>query len=351
MREKRKDVYKDLVPVQIIGTQRSGSNLLRVMLNQLQGVFAPHPPHILKTFHPLIQYYGDLNQIKNYSALAHDICEFVKRNPVPWLDSQLDPELILKHSRDRTLLEAYRKVHEINAIAHNAKFWFNKSMQNVYFTDLFEKENFKPYYIHLIRDGRDVALSFTKTVVGHKHMYHLAKQWREDQEFSNKVSERFAPDRAIRVKYEDLLHQPQHEIQRICAFIGLEYSNNVLKFYESTDSKITAESGEMWHNLSKPLMRNNYNKYKRELSTTQIDLFEKITGDLLKGYGYTLEDSSNHSPNTFTSEEIEEFDKINKLLKEEFLHHSVNKEDVLKRYEQDQFITQLRAEKGVIEAL
>ena len=38
---------------QFIGTQRSGSNLLRLMLNQLEGIYAPHPPHILKTFYPL----------------------------------------------------------------------------------------------------------------------------------------------------------------------------------------------------------------------------------------------------------------------------------------------------------
>ena len=36
---------------QLIGTQRSGSNLFRLMLNEFDEVFAPHPPHILETFY------------------------------------------------------------------------------------------------------------------------------------------------------------------------------------------------------------------------------------------------------------------------------------------------------------
>jgi hypothetical protein len=51
---------KEFSPIQFIGTQRSGSNLLRVMLNQLPEISAPHPPHILKTFFPLLPLYGNI---------------------------------------------------------------------------------------------------------------------------------------------------------------------------------------------------------------------------------------------------------------------------------------------------
>jgi len=342
-----KDIFKDLVPVQIIGTQRSGSNLLRVMLNQLHGVFAPHPPHILKTFDPITRLYGDLNNNDNYAELVSDICKFVEKNPVPWLNSQFDPELILKYSSGRSLLDAYKTIHEVNARANNARFWFNKSMLNVYFIEYFERNGFKPYYIHLIRDGRDVALSFRKTIVGEKHMYHLAKQWREDQELSNYYIGNFGATRAIRVKYEDLLHQPQQEIQRICSFIGLEYSNNILKFYESQDSKITAESGQMWHNLSKPLMKNNYNKYKKELQPEDIDIFEKVTGKLLIEYGYELENQSYKKPYTFSMDQIRAFDVVNHSLKEAILK-TAEKKDLRKRYEQEKLIQHIQKQRGSV---
>jgi hypothetical protein len=68
----------------MIGTQRSGSNLLRLMLNQLNGVSAPHPPHILERLMPLLPAYGDLTIVSNFEKLIEDVCTLVETNPVPW---------------------------------------------------------------------------------------------------------------------------------------------------------------------------------------------------------------------------------------------------------------------------
>ena len=74
------------------------------------------------------------------------------------------------------------------------------------------KSSFNPYYIHLVRDGRDVALSFKKAVVGEKHIYHLAKKWQYDQESSWRYVKEFGTERAIQVRYEDLLISTDKEI-------------------------------------------------------------------------------------------------------------------------------------------
>ena len=54
----------------MIGTQRSGSNLLRLMLNELPRIAAPHPPHILQRLMPLVPNYGDLEQRENFAHFA-----------------------------------------------------------------------------------------------------------------------------------------------------------------------------------------------------------------------------------------------------------------------------------------
>jgi hypothetical protein len=58
--------------IQIIGTQRSGSNLLRVILDQSDQIASPHPPHILTTFIPLLPLYGPLNEL-SYMQLVSDV--------------------------------------------------------------------------------------------------------------------------------------------------------------------------------------------------------------------------------------------------------------------------------------
>ena len=39
------------------------------MLNEFENVFAPHPPHLLNTFYPLLEKYNDLNKDKNLKRL------------------------------------------------------------------------------------------------------------------------------------------------------------------------------------------------------------------------------------------------------------------------------------------
>ena len=54
----------------MVGEQRSGSNLLRVMLGQADEIAAPHPPHILERMMPLIPHYGDLQPARSLCDLG-----------------------------------------------------------------------------------------------------------------------------------------------------------------------------------------------------------------------------------------------------------------------------------------
>ena len=68
----------------MVGEQRSGSNLLRVMLGQAAEIAAPHPPHILQRMMPLSPLYGDLQDESTFRMLVDDVCQLVEHNPVPW---------------------------------------------------------------------------------------------------------------------------------------------------------------------------------------------------------------------------------------------------------------------------
>jgi len=316
------------------------------MLNQLHGVFAPHPPHILKTFHKIIDHYGDLRDDAHFRELVADICEFVRLNPVPWKNDTLDPDLVIMHCTERSLFEVYRKIYELNALYHQAAYWFNKSMQNVYFLDEFARRGFQPYLIHLVRDGRDVALSFKNAIVGEKHIYHLARKWKEDQEISAHFVEKSGPDRAITIKYEDLLIDPENEILKICKLLKIEYSEDILKYYESEESLITATSGEMWSNLIRPIMPNNFNKYKKGLTRDEIELFELLAGSILTEYGYQLEYPVPDQDLIFTSEDIRQFDLENQRLKEKFIRMA-SPLDIVKREAQNNFLLKLFERKSI----
>lgn len=148
--------------IQMIGTQRSGSNLLRVMLDGIREIAAPHPPHILQRFLPLLPKYGDLTDQSNFYRLAQDVCELVTVNPVPWEGITIRADEVVAACRQQTLYELFRVIYESAARQTGASFWLCKSMKNMLYAEGIESTGISPYYIYLYRDGRDVALSFKK---------------------------------------------------------------------------------------------------------------------------------------------------------------------------------------------
>ncbi len=197
-----------------------------------------------------------------------------------------------------------------------------------------------------MRDGRDVALSFKNAIVGEKHIYHLAKKWKEDQEISAYFVNKFGTDRAITVKYEDLLVDPENEIKKICKLLKIAYSEDILKYYESEESLITATSGEMWSNLTRPIIADNFNKYKKGLGTREIEFFEMMAGTMLTEYGYQLENNHSDGDLVFTSNDIKQFDLENLQMKRNFIKNA-SPLDVLKREGQNKLLLQIFERKSI----
>jgi glycosyltransferase involved in cell wall biosynthesis len=331
---------KDLKYIQFIGTQRSGSNLLRVMLNQLPEISAPHPPHILKTFFPLLPYYGDLREPGNFLALVSDVCEWVNKNPVPWEDIILEPTEIVRQCRENTLMELFARVYEQKAVHDKAVYWCCKSMESVYHLNEIEDAGLNPFYIYIYRDGRDVALSFKKAIVGPKHIYHLAKKWKEEQELSLDLLDRISNDRFIEIRYEELILQPHTVMRLICEKLGLSFSEDIFNYYKSHESVVTASSGEMWQNVAKPIIATNFDKYKKELSELELKIFEWTAGEVLKKLGYSTSFSQKAEPQ-FSSSEIDQFNSENELLRKKSLQQG-DPEDLKRRAPQEQLLTKIK---------
>ncbi len=306
---------KDMQAIQMIGTQRSGSNLLRVMLNQFKEVSAPHPPHILQRFYPLLSGYGDLELKENMMRLIEDVCQLVELNPVKWEQIRLDRNIIFKQCKQYTLTEIFRIIYEENASSENASIWVCKSMANIQFADQLESDNLDMKYIYLYRDGRDVACSFKKAIVGEKHVYHIAKQWAKNQQACLALINKFDSTRFLSLSYENIILHPEIEMKRVSEFLNIDFNPQVFDFYKSSESKNTASAGEMWENVSKPILSSNFNKYKKLLTSEEIKIFEKLAGKTLQTLGYQTENSDAVLNSEFSEKEIDGFNLENEKRK------------------------------------
>ncbi len=332
------------MPILMIGTQRSGSNLLRLMLNQLPGIAAPHPPHILQRMMPLAPSYGDLNQDKNFAQLVDDVCRLVELNPVPWEGVVLDRADVARRCRARSVVAVFGAVYDVLAETQGAQTWLCKSMQNVMYLPQIDAYYPDAKYLYLFRDGRDVAVSFRKAVVGEKHYYHIANEWATAQRLAIKQRSITPPERFINVTYEELTSRTEDTMRKLCAFLGVTYSPSMLEYHKSEEARRAAESSALWGNVVKPVMADNTRKFLREASEEDISIFESVAGDVLDALGYERVYVPRGKERKFSDADIRRFDEENKRLKEEVLR-GVDTEDLKRRDRQSGLLSEIKQRK------
>jgi hypothetical protein len=301
----------------MIGTQRSGSNLLRLMLNQVDNVAAPHPPHILQRLMPLIPSYKNSNQTDAFRLLVDDACRLVELNPVPWEGVSLDRDDVASRCKEQSLVAVFCAIYDILAETWGAKHWCCKSLANVFYLPEINAYRNSTKFIYLYRDGRDVALSFQKAVVGEKHIYHIAQEWAKAQRLALQMRAILGEDRFYNISYENLISDPETTLQGLCAFMGEKYTPEMLNFHQSNEATNAAASSSLWVNVTQPIMKQNTKKFLEHATDEEIMIFELVAGDVLDALGYERVKIAQGSETQFNDLALKHFDQINKRLKQE----------------------------------
>ena len=140
--------------------------------------------------------------------------------------------------------------------------------------------------------------------------------------------------------YEEYVNNTDVFIREICNRTGIVYKN-VDDFYKSDESKRTAAGGKMWENVTKPVMKDNYGKFLKELPEEDILIFEQVAGDTLVKLGYKLHMVKPGETKVFTPEEIAAFNAENDRLKKQIVLE-LPAEDILKRKLQSDLIASIK---------
>ncbi len=326
----------------IVGEQRSGSNLLRLILDQSSELVAPHPPHILQRLMPLVHLYGDLEEERAFSRLVEDVCRLVETNPVPWDGVMLDREEARARCRRNSLVAVYGAVLDLYAETHNARGWVCKSMQNIRWAE--QLDDYFPYskYVYLYRDPRDVALSFSKAVIGEKHPYFIASQWAELQRLCLGERDRIGTERFHSVCYEELTRQPREVVAALCDFLCIEFDETMLSFHRSREASRTAIASQLWQNLDQPIMGTNTKKFQKEMSEQDIRIVESLTGDIMDRLGYSRQYVKSGSEPVYTAKMIKGFKQVNERRKREMTARTATA-DLQRRQVQARVLEEIRS--------
>lgn len=128
-------------------------------------------------------------------------------------------------------------------------------------------------FIEIVRDGRDVLLSFEKRTK--KENWNQNEKKRRIKLWKNSISKGLEfrsnkkySDRILLVKYEDLVNDKENQIKRIFDFVNLKYDNKLL-------NKIIKQSERV---VNKTYYKSRPGCWKENLSKEDLKLFENIAG-------------------------------------------------------------------------
>jgi hypothetical protein len=273
-------------PIFIIGTERSGSNLVRLLLNSHPGIAVPHPPHIVRYFAPLEPAYGDLSRDDSFGRLVDDVLALLDHHIYAW-EIPVDRDRIVREARPRDAFGVYVALYDQYAAAKGKPRWACKSTFMVHHVDRILARFPDARLLFLVRDPRDVCVSAKKSVFSHFHPYYTAQLWRDEQRKGIAAMDA-SPKNVLLVKYEELTSEPEREVRRICDFIGEAFDPKMLNFFETDEARKSASLSESWANTAKPVKKDSVGLWRTALPADEIRLVEHVCRAEMARLGYEV---------------------------------------------------------------
>jgi hypothetical protein len=275
------------VPFFIIGCPRSGTTLLQLLINSHPKIAIPPESHIFVRFSKIFENYGDLNNKANLKLFVQDL---LKDYHIRDWDLGVSVDDFCDQLKEKSLRNVIALLLELYAQKDLKIRWGDKTPQHMLHVREIKKIFPEAKFIHLIRDGRDVAVSSSRIFVGPPSIYGIAHEWRKYIEIFDKFKKILNHNEYLEVRYEDLVRNPEAELKKIFIFLqeepiaaskGQNLPNSTAKeYYIQTDAHMLS--------LNAPISDKKIGTYKKKFTTREIEIFETITKDSLTKLGYEL---------------------------------------------------------------
>ena len=268
-------------PLLILGVRRSGTTLLRVMLDRNSALVVPDESYFVP-------------QLAHRHGRTVDVASFLDdlRRIKRLRDWGLTADDVAPRLRDgMTTGEAVGAIFEAYAASQGKSRWGDKTPLYMQYLPLLERLFPTARYVHLIRDGRDAAISHLdvpKGIMtegwGHpRDARSFACLWRTEVRAARALGRRVGDARYLELRYEGLVAAPEAELRRVCSFAGLAYEPGMLGYVGTLDLSDKPHQ----QRLSQPPTP-GVRDWRTDMEGPEEQRFEEIAGDLLAELGYEV---------------------------------------------------------------
>ena len=262
---------KGFRPIFIVGVGRSGTSMLQSMLNAHGEITFPPETHFIRT------YLSGQNSIDG-------IVEEKMLNDVNLLKLDLPLKKIIERNSDLNGL--YVDLLQEYMLKRKKKYVGDKDPKNIEYMQLLYDFFPQAIVVHIYRDPRAVIASRMKAEwsKGRPLWQHILAYKVQLNYGRSKGGDLF--DNYIEIKYERLVEDPERELKRLCDLLGLKYDPNMVEFYKSAGDVVQGEEVSWKQNCFNPVMLQNIDKWKDQLSEKQISIIEFVLSSEMNLLGY-----------------------------------------------------------------
>jgi hypothetical protein len=146
------------------------------------------------------------------------------------------------------------------------------------------------HFVVLVRDPRDMALSWKRSAVHRGDVVRAARVWQRDQAGARTAAAQLRDSgRLHTLTYESLTADPERALQRLCHDLDLDFTPRMVAIDRALNAGRHAASTACWENLARPVLAANTRKYREALSDVEIALVEAICAREMAAFGYEPE--------------------------------------------------------------
>jgi hypothetical protein len=269
-------------PFFIVGNDRSGTTMLRLIVDRGPDAAVPPESMFLTDFAPAFAAGGPRDE-----RAARQLMEEVWAHPkvrlweLPPQPPAIPPGLAPP--------DAYRFVvaapFEAYAARHGKARWGDKTPHYVHHIDALLRVWPRARFVVLVRDGRDVALSLRRMPFGPNNAWAAAQWWARGIRAGARA-QRAHPESVRTLRYEDLAARPREEVPRLCEFLGLRYTDDMLALEKTDPARIVADQAGWFPTLFEGINTDAVGRWEREMSRRDQRIFAALAGDELEQLGY-----------------------------------------------------------------
>jgi len=265
-------------PLIVLGVSRSGTTLLRVVLDRSPGLAIPDESF----FVPLL---ARRHRRVDPARFVDDLSRIPTLREWGVEPGDVAPRL----HEGMSTGDAIAAVFEAYAAGRGKPRWGDKTPMYMRHLGLLERLFPDAQYVHLVRDGRDAALSFlempagtyTRTWAHPDTARAFACEWAIGVEAARALGRRVGPGRYLEVRYERFVAESAAVVESICAQARIPFDREMLDYVGRADVAGKAHQ----RRLTQPPTV-GVRDWRTEMAADDVRAFEDVAGDLLEELGY-----------------------------------------------------------------